>query len=211
MGIQTGVDKGQSSCQLSVCKRIEGGGGGGVVTRVARLYGKLAVVETSASLSSNKLISSLCPAVTEAPLRTWLLLICPLHNIFYIHNYSPSEYSIVLRSCPVGKRAWFLSTSLLKMLHGLAFHEALPKSPPPLPAFNPGIFEYFMVQSQGWRRRLRHNAITVVSPASSGGATLATKAPLLANRPAGMLGICFPTEGKNSHSFNCKSILFGVS
>lgn len=157
MGIQTGVDKGQASCQLSVCKRIEGVG----VTWVARLYGKVAVVETSASLSSNKLISSLCPAVPEAPLRTWLLLICSLHNIFYIRNYSPSEYSIILRSCPVGKRAWFLSTSLLKMLHGLAFHDALPKSP--LPTFNPGIFEYFMVQSQGWGRRLRHNAITVVS------------------------------------------------
>lgn len=133
------------------------GGRGGGVTRVARLYGKVAVVETSASLS--KLISSLCPAVTEAPLRTWLPLIRSLHNIFYIHNYSPSEYSIVLRSCPVGKRAWFLSTSLLKMLHGLEFHDALPKSP--LHAFNPGIFEYFMVQSQGWGRRLQHNAITV--------------------------------------------------
>lgn len=158
VGIQTGVDKGQSSCQLSVCERIEGGWGG--VTRVARLYGKVAVVETSASLSGNKLISSLRPAVTEASLRTWLPLIGSLHNIFYIHNYSPSEYSIVLRSCPVGKRAWFLSTSLLKMLHGLAFHDVLPKSP--LPAFSPGIFKYFMVQSQGWGRWPRHNAITVV-------------------------------------------------
>lgn len=138
MGIQTAVDKGQSSCQLSVCKRIEGGWG---VTRAARLYGKVAIVETSASLSSNKLISSLRPAVTEAPLRTWLLLICPLHNIFYIHNYSPSEYSIVLRSCPVGRRAWFLSTSLLKMLHGLAFHDALPKSPPA--RFQPRHFRIF--------------------------------------------------------------------
>lgn len=50
-------------------------------------------------------------------------------------------------SCPVGRRAWFLSAALLKMLRGVTFHVPLPKSTP-LPALNPGIFEHFMVQSQ---------------------------------------------------------------
>lgn len=31
------------------------------------------------------------------------------------------------------------------------------------PYFNPGIFKYFMVQSQGWGRRLQQSTITVVS------------------------------------------------
>lgn len=102
VGIQTGVDKGQSSRQLSVCKRIEGvssrfkkkDGGGGNHTRVGRLHGKPAVAQPSANLSSNKRILSHCPAVREVPPRTWLLLICSLHNIFYIHDYSPSSCTI---------------------------------------------------------------------------------------------------------------------
>lgn len=79
-----------------------------------------------------------------------------LRHIFYIRNYSPSEYSIVLRSCPVGKRAWVLSTSSLKMLHGLAFHDALPKSPPPVPsrpAFQPRHFQMCRGSvGKGWEK-----------------------------------------------------------
>lgn len=152
VGIQTGGDKSRSSCQLSVCERMRrgtggggmGGGWAGSVTRVAGLYGK--VVETSARLSSSKLISSLRPAETDN-LAAVDRLPC---TIFPIQDSSPSEFPTVLWSCPVGKRAWFLSASLLKMLRGLAFHDALPKSPPTPPplAFKPGIFECFMVQSQ---------------------------------------------------------------
>lgn len=154
VGIQTGGDKSRSSCQLSVCERMRrgmgGGGWAGSVTRVAGLYGK--VVETSARLSSSRLISSLCPVETDN-LAAIDRLPC---TIFSIQDSSPSEFSTVLRRCPVGKRAWFLSASLLKMLRGLAFHDALPKSPPHPPLLSsPAFSNVSWFSRKGWERRLR--------------------------------------------------------
>lgn len=129
VGIQTGVDKGQSSRQLSVCKRIEGVSSrfkrGGDHTRVWRLHGKTAVAQPSASLSSNKPILSLRPTVTEAPPRTWLF-IDHLPAQYLLHTWL---FSFSVHHCPVGSRAWFLSAALL--LRGLTLYVPLPKEPPP--------------------------------------------------------------------------------
>lgn len=210
--IQTGGDKSRFSCQLSVCERMRQGMGGwaGGVTRVAGLYGR--VVETSARLSSNKLISSLCPAWTEN-LAAIDLLPC---TIFCIQNYSPSEFSTVLRSCPVGKRAWFLSASLLKKLRGLAFHDALPKSPP-RPCFQARHFRMF------------HGSVARLGKAAPGATRLQWLAGLLwwshagyqkhrckanrwgKNRNRDMVGICFPRERKNRILFTLNSFYLDLA
>lgn len=122
-------------------------------------------VQTSACHSSNKLTScthSRCDRNTlaSAPAERghyWSALsaISPLTSIIILLQRTPL--------CALTARlAGFLSASLLRMLCGLTFHLALPKELG-APSFNPGIFKYFMVQSQGWGRQPRRGTITVVS------------------------------------------------
>lgn len=153
VGIQTGVDKGQSSRQLSVCKRIEGvssrfkkkDGGGESHTGWEITWETSCCATFCKPLQQQADIVALSRCEGSATKNVAVIDLLPAQYLLH-----PWLFSFIVHHCLVGRRAWFLSTALLKMLHSLAFHVPLPKSP--LPAFNPGIFEYFMVQSQGWAR-----------------------------------------------------------
>lgn len=93
--------------------------------------------------------------------RAWALLISAQRNIsFTIHNYSPSECSTACPGCPIGRPAGFSTRLLVKRCSTVSRFTLHCQRPPSL---NPGIFKYFMVQSPGCGRRLRHGTITVVS------------------------------------------------
>lgn len=147
VGIQSRVDKGQSSRQLCVDKRIGDGekassqapsssdlGGGGVhegckaIWEARRCSNFCESLQQQADILHSLLLWQKYTGLSAS--RTWALLICSQRNISsYIHNYSPSEDSTVCPGCPTGRLAGFLSASLLKMLYDLTFHVALPKTP----------------------------------------------------------------------------------
>lgn len=141
--------------------------------RVERLSGKPAGVHIFCESLRQQadILQSLLPGQKYTGLscsRTWALLISSRRNISsYIHNYSPSEDPGRAAGTPDRQDGCFsICLHVKKMLRGLTFHVVLPKDPPPpLLSLNPGIFKYFMVQSQSWGRRLRHGTITVVSRA----------------------------------------------
>lgn len=63
-------------------------------------------------------------------------------------------------SLPTWQAGWLSIHFLVKDTLRSYISPCAAKDPPLL---SHGIFEYFMVQSQGWGRRLRHDTITVVS------------------------------------------------